>query len=256
MNRKPPYDRRMPPVIGITTRPRTIATSGGQLGADTLQHTYRDSVARGGGVPLPLSPVRTEHVNLLLDRIDGLVLTGGGDIAPETYGGSRDEAMYGIDEERDAFEFALTLGASERRMPVLAICRGLQVVNVALGGTLIEDIPSFNGSSHHAVRGDGVFTPHQQVTLEEGSLLARAIGSTHLHVNSIHHQAIREVAAGLRVVGRSADGIIEAIQAEDDSWPLLAVQWHPEYLGDAGDPASQALFSALVAAASGARSLR
>ncbi len=245
----------MPPVIGITTRPRTIATSGGQLGADTLQHTYRDSVARGGGVPLPLSPVRTDHVGLLLDRLDGLVLTGGGDVAPEAYGGSRSEATYGIDDERDAFEFALAIGAKERRMPVLAICRGLQVVNVALGGTLIEDIPSFNGSSHHAVRGDGVFTPHQQVTLDEGCLLARVVGSTRLHVNSIHHQAIQDVAAGLRVVGRSADGIIEAVQAEDDTWPLLAVQWHPEYLGDAGDEASRALFSALAGAASGARSV-
>lgn len=251
MNRKPSYDPPMPPIIGITTRPRTIATSGGQLGADTLQHTYRDSVVRGGGVPLPLSPVASDHVGLLLDRIDGLVLTGGGDVAPDAYGGTRIEAMYGIDEERDTFEFALTLGARERRMPVLAICRGLQVVNVALGGTLIEDIPSFNGSSHHAVRGEGVFSPHQQVTLEEGSLMARVVDSTHLRVNSIHHQAIRDVALGLRVVGRSADGIIEAVQSEDDGWPLLAVQWHPEYLGDAGDGASRALFSALASAAGG-----
>ena len=122
---------RMRPVIGLSTRPRVTATSGGELGIDSVQHSYRDSVARAGGIPLPLGPVDDDDLEVLLDRIDGVVLTGGGDISPDAYGGRAHDGNYGIDKSRDAFEFAVARAARRRRMPVLAICRGLQVINVA-----------------------------------------------------------------------------------------------------------------------------
>ena len=134
-------------------------------------------------------------------------------------------------------------------MPLLAICRGLQVINVALGGTLIEDIPSELGTTDHAVNGERVFTGHQLVTLDPTCAMAKIVGSATMIVNSIHHQAVRDIAPGMRAVGTAEDGIVEAIEPEDPSWPLLAVQWHPEYLSDAGDGASNALFAALIDAA-------
>lgn len=239
------------PVIGITTRPRLVPSSVGESEAHTLYRTYTDSVLRAGGVPVLLSPVPTDRVGVLLDRVDGVVLTGGGDVDPTRYGSTADDTMYGIDFDRDEFEFAVARETQRRRMPVLAICRGLQVVNVAFGGTLVEDIPREYGSLDHTVIGQAVFAGHQKVTLDPGCLVARAVGRTELCVNSIHHQAVREVAQGLRIVGRAGDGVPEAIEHDDDAWPMLAVQWHPEYLADPdnggpADEASSLLFSALV----------
>ena len=237
----------MRPIIAITTRPRFTATSGGDLGIDSVQHAYRDSVARAGGIPLPLGPVEDDDLEVLLDHIDGLVLTGGGDISPDTYGGRPHDSMYGIDKSRDAFEFAVVRAAKRRRLPVLAICRGLQVVNVAFGGTLIEDIPSEIGSTDHAMWGaENVFEGHQIVTLAPHCLLREVVGADTVAVNSIHHQAVRDLAPGFLPKGWTPDGVIEVIESEDESWPLLAVQWHPEYLSDAGDAAAQALFEQLV----------
>ena len=129
---------------------------------------------------------------------------------------------------------------------MLAICRGLQLVNVALGGSLIQDIPSAIGSMDHTVIGHAVFNGHQPVTIDAGSRLATATGSTDLMVNSIHHQAVKDLAPGFRAVAWAADGVIEGIQHEDDDWPLLAVQWHPEFLGHNGDEASHRLFATFV----------
>jgi putative glutamine amidotransferase len=214
-----------------------------------LQHTYTDGVLRAGGLPVLLAPIPDQHIPRLLDRLDGLILSGGGDVDPSRYGGRPHDGMYGIDFDRDEFEIELVKAAAERRIPVLAICRGLQVVNVALGGTLIEDIPTEIGSADHTVIGHKVFNGHQHVTLEPGCLVAKVVDATDLEVNSIHHQAVRDLAPGFRAVGWADDGVIEAIQHEDPSWPLLAVQWHPEYLGDVKDPASRALFKSLVESA-------
>ena len=238
----------MRPVIGITTRPRVVPTPGGERGIDSVQHTYRDSVAHAGGIPLPLAPVGADDIPTLLARVDGVVLTGGGDVDPETYGGPHHSSMYGIDRTRDDFEIAITRQAALQRLPLLAICRGMQVVNVALGGTLIADIPTETGGVGHSSPAGDPFVAEQRVFLEPGCSIAAAIGSDEVLVNSLHHQAVRIIAPGLRVVGHSDDGIVECLEAEDGSWPLLAVQWHPEYLAEAGDAASKALFAALVAA--------
>jgi len=249
----PGYHPRMGPLIGITTRPRLVHASAGDLWADTVSHTYRDGVTRAGGIPVLLAPIEDDAVPTLLNRIDGLLLTGGGDVDPTLYGSEPTQDMYGIDPKRDRFEMALARGAHERKMPVLAICRGIQILNVALGGTLIEDIPSEIGSQDHAEIGDRVYVGHQKVRIDDTCGLAALVGSSELDVNSIHHQALREVAPGIHPVAWAEDGVVEAIEADDADWPLIGVQWHPEYLGAAGDDPSHRLFQAFVDNAAAAR---
>lgn len=247
----------MGPFIGITTRPRLVHTPVGDMLADTLSHTYRDGVTRGGGVPLLLAPVDDEAVPTLLGRIDGLLLTGGGDVDPTLYGSEPTKEMYGIDPKRDRFEIALVREAHRRKMPVLAICRGIQILNVALGGTLIEDIPDEIGSSQsHAEIGDRVYETYQNVRIDDSCGLAALVGTTELGVNSIHHQALRRVADGIHPVAWADDGVIEAIEADDADWPLIGVQWHPEYLASVDDNPSQRLFAAFIDNASAARRAR
>ncbi len=241
----------MQPVIGITTRTRNVRTAGGELPADTVQHTYRNSVAAAGAIPVLLPPVEAPAIPGVVDRIDGVVLTGGGDIDPAAYGAIADETVYQVDPERDSFELALAAELSVRQTPTLAICRGLQVINVALGGSLVVDIPKAHGTEH-SFSGDRVVETQQRIDLDPGSRLADVIGAS-VMVNSIHHQAVDRLGDGLTVAGRAEDGVIEAIAATS-GWPLLAVQWHPEYLTAGGDVAAKALFAELVRLASSSRS--
>ncbi len=236
----------MNPIIGITSRQPVIPTSGGDLSAHVVNEVYTAAVIKAGGTPVILPPVDPSAAPHLLDRIDGLLLSGGGDIEPRLYGGKYHDDMYAINEDRDLHEFALVREARDRKMPVLAICRGLQVTNVALGGTLIEDIPSEVGSTDHSIRGPEVVNCHQTVVIEPDTLVAAAIEATEVCVNSIHHQSARDIAPGLRAAGWTDDGVVEVLDPIDHSWPLLAVQWHPEYLAVKDDPAAIALFRTLV----------
>jgi putative glutamine amidotransferase len=236
----------MNPIIGITSGQPTIKTSGGEERAHVVNQVYTDAVMRSGGTSILLPPVSPDEAPRILDRIDGLLLSGGGDVDPSFYGGKLHDDMYEIDHDRDVFEFALVGEARRRRMPTLAICRGLQVLNVALGGSLIEDIPSEIGSTDHAIRGPEVVDCHQTVRIESNTLVAKAIGAAEACVNSIHHQAVRNVAPGLRAAGWTDDNVVEVLDPDDHSWPLLAVQWHPEYLAVKDDEASLALFMTLV----------
>ncbi len=178
-----------------------------------------------------------------------MVLTGGGDIAPERYGAEQDDAVRMVNHERDEFELALVTKAHERKMPMLAICRGNQVVNVAFGGTLIQDLPSHSGAHDHDIAGEGAYEPHSQALVEEGSKIAAIFGAGLHGINSIHHQAVEHLGEGLTVVASAPDGTVEALEHEDKEWDLLSVQWHPEYLGvrDHGD--SHELFKAFVESA-------
>lgn len=239
----------MPPTIGITTQLEQSQTAAGEIDSHMLPHTYTDSVVRAGGIPVLLAPVPWSSIPLLLDGLDGLVLSGGGDIEAHRYGAENHETMGRMDFDRDEFEIELVRHAQRRKVPTLAICRGLQVINVACGGTLIQDVPSQVGSMDHTLIGHAVYDGHQPVRLEPYCRVAVAVGTTDLMVNSIHHQAVEQLAPGFRAVGWAADGVIEAVEHEDPGWPLLAVQWHPEYLGHKDDAASHALFDALVAAA-------
>ena len=199
---------------------------------------YFHAIATAGGTPLMVPPMLSivDDVPDLMRRVDGVVLHGGGDIDPKHYGQEATaEQLYGIVEEHDEVELAVVRAAVELDKPVLAICRGMQVLNVALGGTLVQHI----GSEAH-------WFAHTQVTLNEGSRVAKAMGTTTpTACHCVHHQALDALAPGLTVTGSTADGIVHAAELDTARW-VVATQWHPE--DDAhDDPQQQALFDALVA---------
>ncbi len=239
----------MKPIIGITGRPQFVPAAAIQVKAYLAAHTYTDSIRHGGGIPVILVPVDFDEIDDVLDRVDGLLFTGGGDISPTAYGQEPVESIRGVNPERDEFEIALVRKAHERRMPVMGICRGMQVINVALGGTLIQDLPSHSGVHDHDVAGEGVYEPHLYAKIDDGTRLASIVGAGLHSINSIHHQAVEELGRGLSVVGSAIDGTVEAIDHEDLEWPFIAVQWHPEFLAMRDDGASHDLFASLVASA-------
>lgn len=219
-----------------------------------LNAAYVRAVTAAGGVPIVLSPLMGHSLAArALDGVDGLVLTGGEDVDPAWYETAPHPRLNPPSRERDLFELALFAAARQRELPVLGICRGIQLVNVALGGTLYQDLPSERrGTVDHDPQGARTDRSHD-VRLEPGSLAAGALGSATVRVNSFHHQAVRDLAPKLVASGWSEDGLIEAVEgAEGQPW-LLAVQWHPEEMhADVGGP-DLGLFRALVArAAAGA----
>lgn len=224
------------PIIGITTY------SVDENGSYTLPREYVDAVRRAGGIPVLVCPGETRCEDLL-ESIDGLVLAGGGDLTPSCYGGSDHETIYLLDESRDQTELELARLAIERKFPTFAICRGIQIINVALGGTLVEHLPDEYGESILHRLPPRKPTPHA-VTIHDDSRLAELLGRTDAEIASWHHQSIRRVADGLRVVAEAADGVIEAVEMPDNE-NLIAVQWHPE-LTAAKDDSQQALFNTFV----------
>jgi putative glutamine amidotransferase len=209
-----------------------------------LPATYLRALHRTGGQEGILAPQRMDprEVAAVLERFDGLLLIGGGDIDPKHYGEDPMPECYGIDTEADLFEMQLVLAAIHRGMPVLAICRGFQVLNVAMGGTLDQHITGREGLVGHGI--PGVRPELHEVRLEPGTWTAKAMGAETVTVSSSHHQAVANVGEGLVVSGRAPDGIIEAMEHPDGSW-VVAVQWHPERRAEE-DPAHQGLFDALV----------
>jgi putative glutamine amidotransferase len=233
------------PVIGICAVRERARWSFWDQTAQLVADSYVSAVQRTGAVALIL-PVDVRAPLVLLDKIDGLLVIGGADLDPASYGAERDPLTESTYPERDEFELALIRGAIERDIPVLGICRGMQALNVALGGTLVQHIPEVNGSGPHR-RIVGTFDGNEQtVSLDPGSLAAAAVGE-HEHVGRCHHhQAVDRLGEGLVVTGRTeADGMIEAIESTNGPW-LLGVQWHPE-----ADERSR-LFNALTDAASAA----
>lgn len=239
----------MKPIIGITGRPQFVPAAAIQIKAYLAGHTYTDSIRHGGGIPVILVPVDADEIDDVLDRVDGLLFTGGGDISPVAYGAEPEESVIGISVERDTFEFELVQRAHDRKMPVMGICRGMQVINVALGGTLVQDLPSHTGVHDHDVAGEGVYEPHLQANVDDNTRLSTVVGAGLHSINSIHHQAVDELGEGLSVVASAIDGTVEAIDHDDLDWPFIAVQWHPEFLGMRDDGTSHELFASLVASA-------
>lgn len=232
------------PVIGISAYPRT-----GNPPGFAVPCGYVDAVRQAGGTPIALPPGDPEPGHYL-DLIDGLILAGGGDIDPKAYGGEQHEAIYSVCGERDAFELRLVravLGRQDR--PVLCICRGMQILNVALGGDLYPHIPDAVGKAVAHRKPERRPIPHE-ARVKEASLLATILHTTRMVVESWHHQAVRELGADLKPVAWSDDGIIEALEHQTHRW-CIAVQWHPEL--QPGDPVQQRLFSALVAESAGVR---
>jgi putative glutamine amidotransferase len=212
-------------------------------GGFAVPEAYVLGARRAGMRPLAVMESEPEAALEVLDRVDGLMLLGGGDLDPATYGAERHEKVYGMDGERDALELALVREAIARAMPVLAICRGLQVLNVALGGTLIQHLPDLRGIVQHGVPGGGGTVMHD-AKVTPGSRLQEITGQEVLATSSHHHQAVDALGQGLTVTARSDDGVIEALEHGGPGW-TVAVQWHPEDTA-AEDPAQQALFDALA----------
>ncbi len=226
------------PLIGITTYGRNEEDN------FSLPTNYVASVRRAGGVPVLLPPGETA-VEELFARLDGIVLAGGGDIDPELYGGRMHPEVYMVDPDRDLLELSLTRRILSERLPTLAICRGAQMINVALGGSLHEHLPDVVGEEIQHRLPPREPTPHG-VTLVEGTALAELMVQTTFDAASWHHQAIDRVGRGLVVAAHAPDGTIEAVELPGHRW-LYAVQWHPELTAEA-DPLQQALFDELVEA--------
>ena len=230
----------MKPRIGISGYPRVVETVFGSTLLHTAARWYVDAVVRAGGLPLVLPAVDADLVGDLMEGVDGVVLTGGGDIAPTRYGETPVPETHNVDPVRDEFDLRLVECCIERNVPLLAICRGMQVVNVALGGSLVQHV-----AEHQVIAATG--EPVHEVTIDPNSHLAEAVGVTTLKVNSIHHQAVAQPAPGLDAVAWAPDGSVEAVE-QPGNRHLVAVQWHPELMVD--HPEQQGLFRQLVDAAS------
>lgn len=196
-----------------------------------LNTSYLSALENARLVPVVAPPLSTEPAAAtVLAAASGLLLTGGADVAPELYGEPRHPRLGAVDSARDAWEIALVAEARRLELPVLAICRGIQILNVALGGALVQDIPSQCDSSLDHYPPASRESRTHEVMLTRGSRTARALGTERLSVNSLHHQSVSRVADSLVVTGRAPDGIIEALES-CGAWWALAVQWHPEELG-------------------------
>jgi putative glutamine amidotransferase len=232
------------PLIGISAYPKTYDTATGPTLLHTASRYYLECVTRAGGVPVVLPVIDPDDVSAMLSAVHGVVLTGGGDVQPSLYGARPASETHGVDPARDLFEVELLRESLGRELPMLAICRGMQVANVALGGTLVQHVPATTGQLHdHTDRArEGVHL----VKIEPESHLAEALGATEIEVNSIHHQAVLEAAPGSMPVAWAEDGTVEAIELEGRIH-FVAVQWHPELLEDW--PEQQGLFRQLVSRA-------
>lgn len=206
--------------------------------------SYLDAVRRAGLVPV-LIPPGEEATAAVLDRVDGLLLVGGADCDPALWGEEPHPSVEPMDARRQRNDLALARAARDRSLPTLGICLGMQIMNIAAGGTLIQDIPSMVGE-RIAHDGDGSGRARHEVTVAEGTRIAALIGAGAHEVNSTHHQAVRGAGGGIRFTAAAADGVVEAL--EDPEHPFyVGVQWHPEDM--AGEPAADRLFDGFAAAA-------
>jgi putative glutamine amidotransferase len=236
------------PLIGLTAS--FSPASDGRPGAVTVGEAYIQAVLRAGGLPvvIPVGLSEAEYT-ALFSHLDGILLTGGGDIAPGLFQGAPHPRVYGIDERRDRLEIGLVKLAAERGKPFLGICRGVQVINVALGGTLYTHIADQldRADRHDYFPGYPRDLLAHAVSIDPRSRLAGCLGGAYFEVNSLHHQGIERLAAPLAAVARAADTLIEGVELPEHPFGL-GVQWHPECLQE-HIPQRQ-LFQGLVQAAS------
>ncbi len=239
------------PLIGITAYNYIKPTSGWRY--DVCYGKNAVAVENAGGLPVLIpSMVSLETLRGIYERLDGVMLPGGGDVNPTRYNdeAETDIKLYEISDERDEMEISMTQWAIEDDLPVLGICRGIQVMNVALGGSLVQDIPArIKTDLRHTIK-----SPQEEprslllhdVAVSEGSLLASVLGETKVTVNSIHHQALRNVAPNATISAVAPDGIVEGIELPDKNF-VLGVQWHPEDMVE-DDTRMQNLFNSFVEA--------
>ncbi len=241
------------PVIGIATQ--TLSPLPGvRPPCWVMGRSYIEELRKVGGIPwvIPLIPHDPATLQQIFDRLDGVFITGGVDVDPRHYGESKLPLCGETDPDRDAVEIALLRHALDRNLPILAVCRGIQILNVTCGGTLYQDVTA---QVPAAMKHDYFPTPEQpsrkflahDITVKSGSRLGRLLQDPVVPVNSMHHQAIKDLAPNLAATAYAADGIIEAVESLDDRF-LIAVQWHPEELTDT-NPGMARLFSAFAEAA-------
>lgn len=234
----------MRPLIAVTTWKREMPTFWDPHSPlYTLSEHYVEALRRAGAVPLMLAQPDPDDAESIIDAVDGLLLTGGGDIDPVTYGMVNDGLSRDVAPRADAAEQALISAARRSRMPTLGICRGMQALNVALGGTMHQHVVTEAGPHRpEPADFDAIKRHGHDVMITPGSRLAQLYGVTRRFVNSYHHQAVDRIAPSLTVTARAEDGVVEALE-HDGSWDCLGVQWHPEKTMDGSD---DVLFAAFV----------
>lgn len=237
------------PRIGLAALSATNSANSTLVAA--VNRAYVDAVASAGGLPYLLPVQDCADAADVLAGVDGLLLCGGVDIDPSQYGAAGGPDIGEIDPQRDVWELALARCARAARLPLLGVCRGEQLLNVSAGGTLVRDVPTATGMNHRDTE-----RSHQvvhDIWVEPDSLVAEVCESVHIGVNTLHHQAVERLGAGLRAVAWASDSTIEAVESTGD-WLAIGVQWHPELLvGLDEGSAHRALFSWLVACAHGRR---
>lgn len=235
----------MRPLVAIPAR-FSASTSALRYAAEVNARALIEAVWRAGGEPVTLHPhapggrADPAEVGARLARFDCVLLPGGGDLSPRRYAAEPDPSVYDVDAEQDGFDLEVAYQALELRLPLLAVCRGMQVVNVALGGTLHQDMGGPERAHRHYVH---------RVTVHPGTLLARAAGTTKVTASCYHHQRLDRIGAGLTVTARAADDTVEGLELPGHAGWFVAVQWHPEDTAHE-DAAQRGLFEALVRAGS------
>jgi putative glutamine amidotransferase len=236
---------RRAPLIGVSTS----ITVGASPERAYVNSAYLHAVQQAGGVPVALPPqLSSASMRQLAGDLQGLLLTGGGDMDPALFGETPHATLYDVAPSRDTLETSVLHVALDRGLPVLAVCRGLQVLNVALGGSLHQDVGTDPGTQLAHSQKEPRDQPTHKVKLTPGCRLAATLGADELEVNSMHHQAIKRLGRGLTAVAWAPDQIVEGAEIGDPSRFVLGVQWHPEELVGHSEPARR-LFAALVAAA-------
>ncbi len=238
----------MPPLLVALTASSKPVTKPEKYARVRINEAYVRAVESAGLVPLIVPPsLSPEQARAVVDRVAGVVLTGGEDIDPSCYDAHRHPATQKSHPKRDATELALVEAAREAKRPLLGICRGMQLLNVALGGSLVQDLGMQRPSDvPHSLETSRTHRVHS-LTILERSRLAAAIKQKQIEVNSLHHQAVDELAPSLRATAYAPDGVVEAVETRDDWW-VLAVQWHPEELIDDSKPWDRAIFATFAAA--------
>lgn len=239
------------PLIGVTTSEmreavRTVPAPEGDPPTRemALGIVYLRAVEQAGGLPVVLPPLDRAAIGPLLDRLDGLCLSGGPDLDPEAYGQRPHRLLGEVEPDLDGFELTLAREADARGLPVLGICRGAQALNVARGGTLHQHVADVVGDCIAHRQAEIARVPTHLVVVEDGTKLSRIAGPGELAVNSFHHQAVDEVGRDLVVTAHATDGLVEALEDPRPDAFFLGVQWHAEGLTE--DPRQRALFAALV----------
>jgi putative glutamine amidotransferase len=235
-----------PPLVVVTAIPRRIPTSlPGKSDHLTVHRRFGQLIRAAGGIPIGVGADADPVA--LAERVDAIVLSGGGDVDPVLYGADQHAKTVWVERDRDDFELALVRAARERDVPMLAVCRGIQLLNVALAGTLVQHLPDVTELDHD------VREPHDEpahaVELEPGSLVGKTYRRERLAVNSVHHQAVDRLGDGLRATAFATDGTIEAIEADDGrAW---GIQWHPELMHPRYDTEQISAFETLARLAGG-----